>query len=60
MGLAGPGHAAALAEVCAGLCLAGELSLIGALCAGHFASAHRKLARDIRHQLGNQEGGGDA
>ena len=48
MGLAGPGHAAALAEVCGGLCLAGELSLIGALCAGHFASAHRKLARDVR------------
>jgi hydroxymethylglutaryl-CoA reductase (NADPH) len=60
MGLAGPGHAAALAEVCAGLCLAGELSLIGALCAGHFASAHRKLARDVRRQSENQEGGGNA
>ncbi|HEX5159643.1 MAG TPA: hydroxymethylglutaryl-CoA reductase [Ktedonobacterales bacterium] len=60
MGLAGSGHAAALAEVCAGLCLAGELSLIGALCAGHFASAHRKLARDVRHQSENQEGGGNA
>jgi hydroxymethylglutaryl-CoA reductase (NADPH) len=53
MGLAGPGHAAALAEVCAGLCLAGELSLTGALCAGHFASAHRKLGRDARHQEGS-------
>jgi hydroxymethylglutaryl-CoA reductase (NADPH) len=60
MGLAGAGHAAALAEVCAGLCLAGELSLIGALCAGQFASAHRKLARDVRHQSDNQEGGGNA
>jgi hydroxymethylglutaryl-CoA reductase (NADPH) len=60
MGLAGPGHAAALAEVCAGLCLAGELSLIGALCAGHFASAHRKLARDIRYQPKNREGGENA
>ena len=59
MGLAGPGHAAALAEVCAGLCLAGELSLTGALCAGHFASAHRKLARDTRRQNA-QEGGDDA
>ena len=59
MGLAGPGHAAALAEVCAGLCLAGELSLIGALCAGQFASAHRKLARDVRDQ-NHQEGGGNA
>ncbi|HEY7343382.1 MAG TPA: hydroxymethylglutaryl-CoA reductase [Ktedonobacterales bacterium] len=60
MGLAGPGHAAALAEVCAGLCLAGELSLIGALCAGQFASAHRKLARDVRYRSENQEGGGNA
>jgi hydroxymethylglutaryl-CoA reductase (NADPH) len=45
LGLAGPGKAAALAEVCAGLCLAGELSIIGALCAGEFAQAHRRLAR---------------
>jgi len=45
VGLAGPGKAAALAEVCAGLCLAGELSIIGALCAGEFAQAHRRLAR---------------
>jgi hydroxymethylglutaryl-CoA reductase (NADPH) len=52
MGLAGPGHAHALAEVCAGLCLAGELSLIGSLCAGHFARAHRRLARDTRSELG--------
>jgi hydroxymethylglutaryl-CoA reductase (NADPH) len=60
MGLAGPGHAAALAEVCAGLCLAGEISLTGALCAGHFASAHRKLARCTGHHGDNQEGGSDA
>ena len=45
LGLAGPGKAAALAEVCAGLCLAGELSIIGALAAGEFAQAHRRLAR---------------
>lgn len=45
MGLAGAGKARALAEVCAGLLLAGELSIIGALSAGHFARAHRKLAR---------------
>jgi hydroxymethylglutaryl-CoA reductase (NADPH) len=39
-----------LAEVCASLCLAGELSIIGALCAGEFAQAHRRLARgDGRH-----------
>lgn len=45
LGLAGPGKAQALAEVCAGLCLAGELSIIGALCSGDFARAHQRLAR---------------
>lgn len=45
MGLAGDGHARALAEVTAGLVLAGELSIIAAMAAGHFARAHRKLAR---------------
>ena len=34
----------ALAEVCGGLCLAGELSIIGALCSGDFSRAHRLLA----------------
>ena len=45
MGLAGAGHARAFAEVTAALLLAGELSIIGALCAGHFARAHQSLAR---------------
>lgn len=45
MGLAGVGHAQALAEVCAGMALAGELSIIGALAAGHFTRAHQNLAR---------------
>jgi hydroxymethylglutaryl-CoA reductase (NADPH) len=45
MGLWGEGQARALAEVCAGLALAGELSIIGALSAGEFTRAHRKLAR---------------
>jgi hydroxymethylglutaryl-CoA reductase (NADPH) len=45
MGLSGTGHARSLAEVCAGLLLAGELSIIAALSAGHFSRAHRKLAR---------------
>lgn len=45
LGLSGEGNAAALAEVLAGVCLAGELSIIGALCAGHFSHAHQKLAR---------------
>ena len=48
MGLHGTGSARALAEVCAGLLLAGELSIIAALAAGHFARAHRKLARGRR------------
>jgi hydroxymethylglutaryl-CoA reductase (NADPH) len=45
LGLAGPGHARAFAEVCAGLTLAGELSITGALAAGEFARAHQRLAR---------------
>ncbi|HUC67602.1 MAG TPA: hydroxymethylglutaryl-CoA reductase [Stellaceae bacterium] len=45
MGLAGDGKAAALAELVAVLCLCGEISIVAALAAGHFARAHRKLAR---------------
>jgi hydroxymethylglutaryl-CoA reductase (NADPH) len=45
MGLAGAGHARALAELAAGLALAGELSITGALAAGHFTDAHRRLSR---------------
>ncbi len=45
MGLAGEGNAQALAEVCAAVALAGELSIIGALCADHFVRAHQQLAR---------------
>ena len=45
MGLSGKGKAKALAEVAACLCLAGELSIVGAFCADHFSRAHQKLAR---------------
>jgi hydroxymethylglutaryl-CoA reductase (NADPH) len=45
LGLRGDGQARAFAEVCAATCLAGELSIIGALCAHEFAGAHQKLAR---------------
>ncbi len=45
LGLAGAGNAPALAEVCAGLCLAGELSIIAAMCEGTFGRAHQRLAR---------------
>ena len=48
--LAGPGHALALAEVAAALCLAGELSIIGAFCSGDFSRAHRLLARGKQHR----------
>lgn len=46
MGLAGSGKARALAEVTAGLCLAGEISIMAAIAGGVFTSAHRKLARE--------------
>jgi hydroxymethylglutaryl-CoA reductase (NADPH) len=45
LGLAGEGHARAFAEVAAAVALAGELSITGALAAGHFVEAHQKLAR---------------
>ncbi|MBE9101041.1 hydroxymethylglutaryl-CoA reductase [Vacuolonema iberomarrocanum] len=45
MGLAGNDKARAFAEVCAGLLLAGELSIIGALASGEFTRAHQRLAR---------------
>jgi hydroxymethylglutaryl-CoA reductase (NADPH) len=45
MGLAGSGKARALAEVTAGLCLAGEISIMAAIASGVFTSAHHKLAR---------------
>jgi hydroxymethylglutaryl-CoA reductase (NADPH) len=45
LGLAGPGRSEALAEVCAALALAGEISLTAAICSNDFARAHRKLAR---------------
>jgi hydroxymethylglutaryl-CoA reductase (NADPH) len=48
LGLAGSGNARAFAEVTAALCLAGEISIGGALCAGEFARAHARLARGKR------------
>lgn len=45
LGLAGPDHAAAFAEVCGALALAGELSIIAALSSHEFTRAHRRLAR---------------
>lgn len=45
MHLDGEDCAEKFAEVCAGLVLAGELSIQGAICADHFARAHQNLAR---------------
>jgi len=45
----GDGTAARLAEICAAVALAGEISIVGALCAGEFAHAHRRLGR---HEAG--------
>ena len=54
MGLAGTGNSNALAEVCAGIVLAGELSIIGAFCSGDFAIAHRSLSRGEPMQRRNE------
>ena len=45
LGLQGEGSARAFAELAAAVCLAGELSLAGAIVAGEFAAAHSRLAR---------------
>jgi hydroxymethylglutaryl-CoA reductase (NADPH) len=42
---AGADNSHAFAEILAALCLGGELSIIGAICAGDFTKAHRLLAR---------------
>ncbi len=54
MGMAGPGHAQALAEVCGALALAGEISLTSAICANEFARAHQKLARGPGQSSGGE------
>jgi hydroxymethylglutaryl-CoA reductase (NADPH) len=41
----GAGKAGRLAEITAAVCLAGELSILAALAAGHFTSAHERLGR---------------
>lgn len=56
LGLAGSGNSAALAEVCASMVLAGELSIIGAFCSGDFAIAHRALSRGLKMRRGENNG----
>jgi hydroxymethylglutaryl-CoA reductase (NADPH) len=41
----GEGKSVRLAEICASLCLAGEISIIAAMSSGEFASAHQRLGR---------------
>lgn len=41
----GTDRASRLAEICAAVALAGELSIVAALCSGDFARAHAKLGR---------------
>lgn len=48
LGLAGEGKVEAFAELCAGVILAGEISIAGAMSAGHFTRAHERLARGKR------------
>lgn len=45
LGVAGKGGANAFAEIAAGISLAGELSIVGALVANEFTRAHSRLAR---------------
>ena len=53
LGLAGKGKSTALAEVCAAIVLAGELSIIAAFCSGDFAKAHHALSRG--HEMQRSE-----
>lgn len=46
--LRGPESARAFAEMAACLCLAGEISIVGSMCAGEFTRAHVRLARGER------------
>ncbi len=48
MGVYGSGKVGKFAEIVGGTVLAGELSLIGALSAGHLARAHKELGRGIK------------
>jgi hydroxymethylglutaryl-CoA reductase (NADPH) len=45
LGCVGDGKAGRLAEICAGTVLAGEISIVGALCANEFDQAHMRLGR---------------
>jgi len=44
----GKSLAAKFAEICAAVALAGEISIVGSICAGDFARAHERLSRPPR------------
>ncbi|MEZ5185498.1 MAG: hydroxymethylglutaryl-CoA reductase [Candidatus Nanopelagicales bacterium] len=46
LGCAGPGHVNALAEICAAVVLAGEVSLASAVLAGDWVTSHERLGRN--------------
>ena len=48
MGCSGPGSARKLAEICAAVVLAGEISIAAALAANHFTRAHLHYGRKKR------------
>jgi hydroxymethylglutaryl-CoA reductase (NADPH) len=52
LGLKGAGKAHALAEVAAAVCLAGEISLVGSICAHEFTQAHQRYARGTTDEKG--------
>ncbi len=51
MGCFGDNSARKFAEICACVCLAGEISIAAAIAGGHFASAHRKHGRAKLKQI---------
>jgi hydroxymethylglutaryl-CoA reductase (NADPH) len=55
LGVEGKGKAHVFAEIAAAVCLAGELSLVGAICADEFARAHMKFARESRNGGGSRD-----
>ncbi|MFP4224397.1 MAG: hydroxymethylglutaryl-CoA reductase [Phycisphaeraceae bacterium] len=57
LGMAGSGFGRAFAELCAAVVLAGEISIIGALAAGHFTRAHERLARGRQHEQPDADDG---
>lgn len=52
IGCTGDGTAAKFAEICAATALAGEISIVAALAAGHFADAHARYGRRAKASRG--------